>query len=95
MKIFCLKCVKEFVPGPFNTQIIGPDVQVNCPFCDYQFKGKMTSFVRDQLSTKRPQSAADAREMIAKAKYMELNSSEYYKKRGLRHGKKKVRNIRD
>ena len=95
MKLHCSGCEKEFVPGPFNTQIIGPDVQVNCPFCDYQFNGKLTSFVRDQLNNGRPQSAANAREMIATAKYMELNSSEYYKKRGLRHGKKKVRNVRD
>ena len=92
MKITCLECEKEFVPSQMNTQIIGPDVQVVCPFCNYQFKGKMTSFVRGQVGGKA-QSAQDAARMQRLAQYIELNSSEYYKKRGLRHGTKKVRNI--
>jgi len=34
--------------------------------------------------------------MIVIAEFIELNSSDYYRKRGLRHGgKKKVRNVRD
>lgn len=95
MKIFCFKCKKEFVPSQLNTHIIGPDVEVNCPFCHYKYEGKLTSFVRDQTDSYRPQSAHAAIKMQRMAKFIELNSSEYYKKRGLRHGKKKVRNIRN
>jgi hypothetical protein len=97
MEIVCLKCKKEFIPGQMNTQIIGPDVEVSCPFCHDAFKGKLTSFVREQLygDMWKPQSAHAARRMQRMARFMELNSSDYYKNRGMRHGKKKVRNIRD
>jgi len=95
MKIFCLECEKKFVPSQINTHIIGPDVEVVCPFCNYMFRGKFTSFLRDQMGNWRPSSAQDAAKMQRMARYIELNSSEYYKKRGLRHGKEKVRDVRD
>lgn len=95
MKITCLKCATQFVPGEYNTNIIGPDVAVSCPFCYYKYQGKMSSFVREQLGVSRPLSAKDAIVMIEMAKFIELNSSAYYKKRGLRHEKKKVRNVRN
>ena len=96
MKIICLKCRKEFVPSQMNTQIIGPDVEVSCPFCYDKYEGKLTSFCRDQLGGDwHQQSTHDAAKMQRMAKYLELNSSDYDKKRGLRHGKKKVRTVRD
>ena len=95
MNIYCLECSREFIPGQFNVQIIGPDVAVSCPFCSYKYEGKMTSFVRDQLGGNKPISHLDARNMIILAQHIELNSSEYYKTKGLRHGRKKVRNVRD
>lgn len=94
MEVVCLECNKGFQPSQFNTQIIGPDVLVQCPFCSWKWEGKLTSFVRDQLGGFRGSSAHDAMKMMEIAQFIELNSSEYYKKRGLRHGKK-VRNIRD
>jgi hypothetical protein len=93
MKTYCFKCNKEFVPGELNTQIIGPDVEVNCPFCHDKYEGKLTSFVRDQLGGSRPLSAIDASKMQRMAKFIELNSSDYYKKKGFRHGKKNIRNV--
>ncbi len=98
MKIRCPKCNRSFIPSQYNTHIIGPDVAIECPYtgCDYKYKGKMTSFVRDQIGGALPQSAHCAVRMQTLAQGIELNSSEYYKKKGLRHGgKKKVRNLRD
>jgi DNA-directed RNA polymerase subunit RPC12/RpoP len=95
MEIYCLKCGKAIVPNQFNVHIIGPDVEIICPYCHCMYKGKITSFVRDQVGGHRPQSASDAARMQRMAQYIELNSSEYYKKRGLRHGRKKVRDVRD
>jgi len=95
MKIFCFRCEKEFVPSELNTHIIGPDVEVNCPFCYYKYEGKLTSFVRDQTGGYHPQSAHAAIKMQRMARFIELNSSAYYKKKGLRHGNKKVRNVRN
>lgn len=95
MNVYCLKCDRKFVPGPMTVHIIGPDVEVTCPFCNYKYEGKLTSFVRDQIGGNRPSSAHDAAKMIQVAQFVELNSSDYYKKRGLRHGRKKVRDVRD
>ena len=93
MEIHCLDCERSIKPSLSNTRIIGPDVEFTCPFCSYKYKGKFTSFLRDQINGWRPQSPEDARLMQAMARYIELNSSEYYKEKGLRHGK--VRNVRD
>jgi hypothetical protein len=94
MKIHCLKCKKEFIPNEFSVRIVGPNVEVTCPFCSYFYDGKFTSFLRDLLGGYDAQSSKDARLMQRLGRYIELNSSEYYKKRGLRHGgKKKVRDV--
>lgn len=93
--LHCLECERKFIPSQANVQIIGPDVLVKCPFCSYEYKGKMTSFVRDLIGGWRLGSPTDAMRMMELARYIELNSSDYYKRRGLRHGEKKVRNVRD
>ncbi len=93
MKIHCLKCSKEFVPSSVNTKIYGPYVEVCCPFCIYIYEGKLLNFVEAQFDGYRSHSHNDAIRMQHLAKFIELNSSDYYKKRGLRHGKKKVRNV--
>jgi hypothetical protein len=93
MEIHCLGCDHPIKPGPSNTHIIGPDIEFKCPFCDYKYEGKFTSFLRDQIGGWHPQSPSDASLMQSMARYVELNSSEYYKEKGLRHGK--VRNVRD
>jgi len=95
MKVFCLKCKKEFVPGATNTKIYGPYVEITCPYCLDVFDGKLLNFVNIQAGDSRPQSAHYAAKMIALAEFIELNSSEYYKKKGLRHARKKVRNVRN
>lgn len=95
MKIYCLKCFKKFVPTASNTKILGPYVEVNCPYCLDVYEGKFLNFVGRQVGNPRQQSARDAARMIELAEFIELNSSEYYKKRGQRHGKKKVRNVRN
>lgn len=93
MNIKCFGCGKEFRPGMLNTKIYGPYIEINCPFCLYKYEGKLLSFVRKQMGKHENGSAAAARKMIRMAEFIELNSSEYYKKKGLRHGKKKVCNI--
>ena len=93
MKIHCLKCRKEFVPGPANTKILGPYVEISCPFCAYMYEGKLLNFVEAQFDGYRLHSHHDAIKLQHLAKFIELNSSDYYKKKGLRHGTKKVRNI--
>jgi hypothetical protein len=96
MNVYCLGCKQGFKPGPINTLIMGPDVKVSCPFCACVYEGKLTSYVRDLIGGNKPQCGQDARDMIALAQHIELNSSDYYEKRGLRHGgKKKVRDIRN
>ena len=93
MNIHCFKCNKKFVPNSVNTKIYGPYVEVSCPFCVYVYEGKLLNFVDRQLEGYRLHSHHDAIRMQHLAKFIELNSSDYYKKRGLRHGTKKVRNI--
>jgi len=95
MNIHCFKCEKEFVPSELNTGIIGPYVKITCPYCSDVFEGKFLTFVDQQAGGHRPHSHQDAAGMQRLAQFIELNSSDYYKKRGLRHGKKKVRNVRD
>lgn len=95
MNVFCLKCKKEFVPNKLNTKIVGPYVEIKCPFCADVYEGKLLSYVTELIGGWRPQSAHDAIKMQRIAQYIELNSSDYYEKKGLRHGgKKKVRDIR-
>ena len=93
MNIHCFKCDKEFVPSSINTKILGPYVEISCPFCVYVYEGKLLNFVDRQLEGYRLHSHHDAIRMQHLAEFIELNSSDYYKKRGLRHGTKKVRNI--
>ena len=93
MQIHCFKCGKEFIPSKFNTKILGPYVEVQCPFCSDVYEGKLLSYVTDLIGGWRSQSHSDAANMQALARLVELSSSEYYEKKGLRHGKKKVRNV--
>jgi DNA-directed RNA polymerase subunit RPC12/RpoP len=96
MNIHCLECEKEFIPSELNTAIIGPYVKVTCPYCSYIYEDKLLNFVEAQIGGFERMSALDANKMIEIAEFVELNSSDYYRKRGLRHGgKKKVRDIRD
>ena len=93
MKIKCFNCSKEFVPNTYNTKIYGPYVEINCPFCMNKYEGKLLTFVRRQIGRHSIASPQAAIKMIKMAEFIELNSSEYYKKKGLRHGRKKVCNI--
>lgn len=96
MNIHCLECEKEFIPSELNTNIIGPYVKITCPYCSVIYNDKLLNFVGEQIGNFEPSSALDATRMIRIAQFVELNSSDYYRKRGLRHGgKKKVRNIRN
>ena len=93
MVVHCFKCKKEFVPSQTNTKIYGPYVEITCPYCLDVYEGKLLSFVDIQLGGHRSHSHVDAMNMQRLAQYIELNSSDYYRKKGTRHGKKKVRNI--
>ena len=95
MVVHCLKCKKEFVPSQSNTKIYGPYVEITCPYCLDVYNDKFLNFVDIQTGNSRIMSAHDAIKMQKLAQFIELNSSEYYRKRGFRHGKKKVRNIRN
>jgi len=95
MVVHCFKCKKEFVPSSTNTKIYGPYIEVTCPYCLDVYVGKLLNFVDIQAGDHKSQSVIGAIKMIKLAKFIELNSSEYYRKRGLRHGKKKVRNVQD
>lgn len=93
MIIHCFKCKKEFVPSEMNTKILGVYVEIKCPYCLDIYEGKLLGYVDHQIGIHRQQSPADGIKMIKLARFIELNSSEYYKTKGLRHGKKKVRNV--
>lgn len=95
MKIHCFECYKKFVPSASNTKILGPYIEVACPYCLDVYNDKLLNYVDRQIGYFPIRSSIAAIKMIKLAKFIELNSSDYYKKRGLRHGKKKVRNIRD
>lgn len=95
MEIKCLKCEKAYEPNQANMKIYGPYIDTECPFCHCRWEGKLLNFVDAQIGGHKSLSASSAREMQALAQYIELNASDYYKKKGLRHGKKKVRDIRD
>ena len=95
MGIKCFKCNEYFVAGVNNVKIIGPDVEASCPFCYDVYTGKLNKFSCAQAGTFMPSSPNYAAAAQRMAQYIELNSSDYYKERGLRHGgKKKVRDLR-
>lgn len=93
MNMRCFKCNKEFKADQANTHIIGPDIEVICPFCSDKYKGKFIRYVEKLCGGYKPLSPNLAIRMQKAAQYIELNVSEYYAERGLRHGKKKVRNV--
>jgi len=96
MLVKCLDCKKKFVPEESNTGIHDPYIKVTCPFCFHVYEDKFLNFVVKQNNGFTPHSISDASRMIKMAQFVELNSSDYYKKRGLRHGgKKKIRDLRD
>jgi len=89
MKIKCFGCEKSYIPNQSNTKIYGPYMETNCPFCMYKWEGKMLNFVEEQVGGRITMSAHCAIEMQVIAQYIELNSSDYYKKRKRKHGKKR------
>ena len=96
MNIQCFNCYKFFIPGERNTKIIGPYVDITCPYCNSAYYDKLLNFVEAQLGGYNPHCHIEAIWMIRLAEFVELNSSDYYRKRGLRHGgKKKVRDVRN
>lgn len=96
MGIQCFKCMEYFAPSMSSVKIIGPDVEVTCPFCHTTTLDKLNKFACKQVGQHVPQSPEYARKAIKIAQLIELNSSDYYKKRGLRHGgTKKVRDLRN
>lgn len=95
MNLKCFKCKEYFIPSMNTVKIIGPDVEITCPFCYDTYFGKLNKYVDKQLGKHLPLSPIYAAAMIALAEYIELNSSDYYKEKGLRHGrKKKIRDLR-
>ena len=95
MGIKCFKCHKEFAANLSNVKIVGPDVEASCPFCNHTYVGKLNKFACKQIGTFMSASPTYAARSIMMAQHVELNSSDYYKEKGLRHGgKKKVRNLR-
>lgn len=95
MNLRCFKCERYFKPMLSNVKIIGPDLEVICPFCFDKYEGKINCYVGVQVGKHVALSPIYARKMIDLAEYIELNTSEYYKEKGMRHGKKKVRNVPD
>lgn len=95
MKIYCFECYKGFIPSASNTKILGPYVEITCPYCLDVYNDKLLNCVDKQVGYFPIRSTAAAIKMIRIAEFIELNSSDYYRKKGLRHDKKKVRNVRD
>lgn len=93
MNLICFECRKKYIPTLANVKIIGPDLETTCPFCGNVYSGKLNKFAGLQVGPHKPLSAEYAISMISLAEYVELNTSEYYKEKGMRHGKKKVRDI--
>lgn len=93
MKVHCFGCGRNFPVSAANIKIYGPYVEVNCPYCAHIYEDKFLNFVDKQVGGHSAQSPRDAARMIALAQFVELNCSDYYKEKGLRHGKKKVRNV--
>jgi hypothetical protein len=95
MGIKCFNCGKSFVSNSISVKIIGPEVEVCCPYCSDVCIEKLNKFVCRQHGMYMPLSPIYASKAIETAQYIELNSSDYYKEKGLRHGgKKEIRNLR-
>lgn len=79
----CFKCGKKYVPGQSNTKIYGPYMETNCPYCLYKWEGKLLNYSEEQVSKDeyRLSTIKDAVEMQRFARFVELNSSEYYKRK--------------
>ena len=80
MNIKCFKCGKAYKPGLHNTKIYGPYIESTCPFCNYVYDGKFLNFIDEQIGGER-KLLKTAVKMQQLAKFVELNSSDYYKKR--------------
>ena len=89
MKIECFGCKKGYVPNQSNTKIYGPYMETTCPFCMHKWEGKMLNFVEKQVGGRIALSAHSAAKMQAMAQFIELNSSDYYKKRKRKYAKKR------
>jgi len=87
MEICCLECHKNYNPGLGNVKILGVYIETVCPFCGYTYEGKFLNFVAKQTNDGNMFSAGAKMQQMAR--YIELNSSEYYNKDKKR--KKRVR----
>ena len=79
MEICCFECNKNYQPGLGNVKILGVYIETVCPFCGYTYEGKFLNFVEKQSNYDGNMLKAAAK-MQQIAKYVELNSSEYYNK---------------
>ncbi len=79
MEICCFECQKNYQPGLGNVKILGVYIETECPFCGYIYEGKFLNFV-NRLSNYDGNMLRQAAKMQQIAKYIELNSSEYYNK---------------
>ena len=96
MNLTCFSCKKKYIPTQSNVQIIGPDMETTCPFCFSVWRGKINKYSGMQVGPHRVLSADYAQKMMRIAEFIELETSEYYRQKGMRHGeKKKIRDIRD
>ena len=80
MNIKCFKCETSYKPGLRNTKIYGPYIESTCPFCNYVYDDKFLNFIDEQVGGER-KLLKTAVKMQQLAKFVELNSSDYYKKR--------------
>jgi hypothetical protein len=80
MEIRCFKCEKAYKPGLHNTKIYGPYIRTECPFCNYVYHDKFLNFIEEQIGGERKM-LITAVKMQQLAKFVELNSSDYYKKK--------------
>jgi hypothetical protein len=87
MDVKCFQCGKKYVPNAVNVKIYGPYMETTCPFCLYKYEGKLLNYVNRQIGDYKPLNLINARTMQTIAQFVELNSSEYYSKKGLRYGK--------
>ena len=78
MKIRCFECGSNYQPGLGNVKIIGVYIETVCPFCGYIYEGKFLDFVGKQVNDSNILRTGAKMQQIAR--YVELNSSEYYNK---------------
>ena len=78
----CFKCGKKYVPGQSNTKIYGPYMETTCPYCLHKWEGKILNYSEEQVTTydHRLSTIQDAMKMQRFARFVELNSSDYYKR---------------